>query len=118
MAKTIKFQGEGWLRLEMTVTSGANSGDVVAIGDLVVDCITDADANNKATVMFPAAYATEVAVTGKDASGANVAVNIGDKVYKDGAEINKDATNGKFYGYALASVSSGATATILVARAL
>lgn len=118
MAKTIKYQGEGWLRLEVTVGAGAKSGDVVAISDLVVDCITDADSSNKATAMFPAAYATEVAVTGKDAAGANAAVNIGDKVYKDGVEINKDATNGKFYGYALAGVVAGATTTILVARAM
>lgn len=118
MAKTIKYQGEGWLRLEMTVGAGKKSGDVVAIGELVVDCITDADAANKATAMFPAAYATEVAVTGKDAADANVAVAIGDKLYKDGAVINKDQTNGKFYGYALATVVGGATTTILVARAL
>jgi hypothetical protein len=117
VAKTIKYQGEGWLRLELTVGAGAKSGDVVAISDLVVDCITDADSSNKATAMFPAAYATEVAVTGKDAS-ANAAVAIGDNVYKDGAEINKDATNGKFYGSALAAVVAGATTTILVARAM
>ena len=49
---------------------------------------------------------------------AYVAVALGDKLYKDGSEVNKDATNGKLCGFALGVVSSGGAAVIGVAAVL
>ena len=117
MADNIRFQGEGWLRLEMTAGIGLQSGDVAVIGaGLTVDLITDADAVGVATVMFPCSYVTEHPVVGEDDQG-NAAVNIGDPVYIDGTDINADAAGGVFYGYALGAVLAGATTTIQIARA-
>jgi hypothetical protein len=42
------------------------------------------------------------------------AVALGDILYKDGAEVNKDVTNGVRFGYALGAVESAATTTIEV----
>lgn len=117
MAKNIKFQGQGWLRLELTAGIGLVSGDVAGIGNaLVVDLITDADAAGVATVMLPCSYVVERAVVGADGVG-NAAVAVGDALYLDGAAVNADATNGVFYGYALGAVVAGATTTIQIARA-
>lgn len=117
MSKNIRFFGDGsGVTLKMAVTASASAGDVEVINALVVDLITDADANDEATVRLPCPYVVEVSVTGADDAG-NSAVAIGDKLYNDAGTINKDAVNGVFYGYALETVTSGATATILVARA-
>jgi hypothetical protein len=47
----------------------------------------------------------------------NVAVAVGHAICKDGAEYNRDVTNGKRIGFALGAVASGATTTIMVALA-
>ncbi len=116
MAKNIIFESSGgWLQLELAVAAGIVSGNVVQIVDLTGIAITDRDANGNATVRFPCGYAFETAVTGKNAAGANTAVAIGDKLYKDGTEVNLDSTNGKLCGIALQTVVAGATTTIRVA---
>lgn len=50
-------------------------------------------------------------------NAGNVAVAVGDAIYYDDAEtpaLCKDNTNGVFFGYALAAITSGSTATIPV----
>lgn len=117
MSKNVRYYGDGsGFTMKMAVTANASSGDSEVLNDLVVDLITDADSNDEATVRIPCPYAVEVSVTGADSVG-NAAIAIGEKVYNDAGTINKDATNGVFYGYALEAVSSGATSSILVARA-
>lgn len=55
-------------------------------------------------------------VTGRNEVPTDNAVVYGDKLYIDDAEdqLNKDVTLGKFFGYALGAVTSGATTTIPV----
>ena len=55
-------------------------------------------------------------VTGRNQVPADAAVAVGDKLYIDDAEaqLNKDFTLGKFFGYALGTVTAGATTTIPV----
>lgn len=116
MAKNIIHQGSGWLRLELPVTPGLLSGARTLVGaGLAVDLITDADAAGNATVMFPCPYTVSVPVVGHNGTAA-AAVAVGDPVYMDGANINVNPA-GVLYGYALEAVVSGATTTILVARA-
>ena len=57
-----------------------------------------------------------LAVTGRNETPADEAVAVGDKLYIDAAEaqLNKDFTLGTFFGYALETVTSGATAVIPV----
>jgi predicted RecA/RadA family phage recombinase len=116
MAKNIVFESSGgWLQLELAVAAGIVSGNVVQINDLTGIAITDRDSAGNATVRFPCAYAFETPVTGKNAVPADTAVAIGNKLYKDGTEVNLDASNGKLCGIALGTVVAGATTTIKVA---
>ncbi len=57
-----------------------------------------------------------LAVTARNQVPADDAVAVGDKLYIDDAEaqLNKDGTLGTFFGYALGTVTAGATATIPV----
>lgn len=95
-----------------------DSGDPVRFGELTGIALTDeGDGGNASTdtsVNFGVYVATH-SVRGVDGSG-NSAVADGDKIYYVDADtpvLSKKAT-GRFYGYALAAVSSGATATIEV----
>lgn len=45
---------------------------------------------------------------------AGEAVAVGDKIYLDGTELNKDETNGDFFGIAMEVVSADATTVIKV----
>lgn len=118
MAKNITHQGTGFVQLSLPVSSGVVSGDVVLIGaSLTGLAITDRDSTGYATVRIPCPYTFTTTVTGADASGSS-AVAIGDKLYKDGSEVNKDATNGKLCGIALGTVSSGGSGVIEVAATL
>lgn len=100
------------------VTDGDASGDpILLFGDIPAVLLTDegdgGNADNHATVAINPMWVFDIAVTGANGAG-NSAVAVGDRVYVDGAQINKDVTNGDFYGWALETVSSGATATIRV----
>ncbi len=118
MAKNISKEGAGFVQLYLAVASGVVSGDVVKIGvSLVGVAITDRDSAGYATVRIPCPYTFTTTVTGADGSG-NSAVAIGDKLYKDGTEVNKDVTNGVLCGIALGTVSSGGSGSIEVAALL
>lgn len=117
MAKNIRYSRESDVVLKLAVPNGTKSGEVVAIGSapLIGVAMTDADDSNNASVWLPGiSLVLELPVVGKDGNG-NSAVAIGDSLYLDGAEYNKDSTNGEHIGYALGVVSSGSTDNILVA---
>lgn len=113
MAKNVKYDRGGNIRLDMTVGASQVKDSVILISQMPVYLLEASDANNKAPCILPGTLVAELAVTGANAGG-NSAVAIGDRLYKDGTEVNKDSTNGTLVGYALATVGSGATATIQV----
>jgi hypothetical protein len=106
------------VQVALPVAVGVLSGDVVVVGAALTGlAITDRDSTGYATVRIACPYTFTTTVTGADNAG-NSAVAIGDRLYKDGAEVNKDATNGKLCGLALGVVSSGGSAVIEVAATL
>lgn len=117
MATNIRYDKRSGVRLELTVGASQSSGDVILINEMPVFLLEDSDASNNATVeLIGVSLVVELAVTGANNAG-NIAVAAGHAIYKDGAEFNRDATNGTPIGYALGAVASGATATIQVALA-
>ena len=92
-------------------TGGVTSGQGFMIGELSlvasVDIAEGASGSARTQDVF------DLAVKGADGTG-NAAIAFGDKVYLDGAELNADDANGKFYGHALGAVVSGETTTIPV----
>ncbi len=116
MAKNSRnVSGSGYVRRLLTVTASLASGAIDLISQMPVWAVTAANASDQATVEIIGCHrVVELTVTGADGSG-NSAVAIGDRLYKDGAQVNKDATNGTFIGYALETVSSGGSGAIDVA---
>ncbi len=113
MATNVKYDRGSNVRLDMAVGASQTKGSVILISQMPVFLLEASDASNKAPCILPGSLVAELAVTGADGAG-NSAVAIGDRLYKDGTQINKDVTNGTLVGYALATVTSGATATIQV----
>lgn len=101
-------------QLSVPVPVGTVSGDPVAVGGLPGVALIDrgADTAGEATVKFNGTATLDV--TGEDDAG-NTAIAVGDILYlqSDGT-INADATTGIRFGYALGTVSSGATTGTLV----
>ena len=90
------------------------SGDPVICGQIPGVALTAEDAAGLTTVALDGGW--DLSVKGENAGG-NSAVAVGDILYYEAGQtppINKDATNGVRFGYALAAVTSGATATIAV----
>lgn len=92
------------------------AGDPVRLGEMTGIAIIDegTDVTGETSVNFGPYQATH-SVEGVDGGGAS-AVAVGDRLYytdADSPPINKKNT-GRFYGFALETVGSGATATILV----
>lgn len=113
MATNAKFDRGANLRLDMTVGASQTKGNVILLNQMPVFLLEDSDSSNKALCVLPGTIIVELAVTGADAAG-NAAVAIGHRLYKDGTEVNRDATNGTLFGYALGVVASGATTVIQV----
>ncbi len=116
MATNEVFEPVG--KLSLPVPDGTASGDPILIFDEIpAVALTDegdgGNADNIASVAINPMWVFDIAVLGAN-NGGNVAVAVGDRVYVDGAVINKDVTNGTFYGWALEAVASGATTTIRV----
>jgi hypothetical protein len=115
MANNVRYEKRSAVRLEMAVGAGKVAGAVEFLNDLGLFLLENSDSNNNATVeLIGVGLVVDLAVTGADNVG-NVAVAVGHAIYKDGVQYNRDATNGKKIGYALGTVTSGATATIQVA---
>lgn len=90
------------------------SGDPVLVGQIPGVALTDERADGTTTLTLQGIY--NLSVKGENAAGNN-AVAVGDILYYEAGQtppINKDATNGVRFGYALGAVSSGATTTIPV----
>jgi hypothetical protein len=122
MAKNMRM--EDWTRRAVVVTHPATpaSGDPVRVGTMTGVALTDeGDGGNAATettVDF-GRRSWLLSVKAID-GGGNSAVAVGDKLYYTDADtppISKKDT-GAFFGYAMATVTSGATATIEVAHDL
>lgn len=98
--------------LRLAVASTVVAGDPVAVGNALRGvALTDYDAaDGKASVALEGVY--DLSVTATDDAG-NSAVAIGDRLYTDGTTITKKKS-GKFIGVALATVTTGATATVNV----
>lgn len=116
MAKNITYPGPE-VDLEVTVVSGVVSGSPVMVGGLPGTAIVDRgeETTGKATTKF-STHVADHSVEAKDAEGNN-AVAIGDRLYYDSAEtikLNKDNSNGLFYGWALEAITAGSNDTILV----
>lgn len=118
MATNILYDHGDQLALTPTAHIGAGSnpqsGDPVIVGALPGVALTDQQSDGTNTVKLNGVG--QLSVDGQASSGTATAVSEGDTVYFDSADgqINVDATNGTRYGYALAPVASGSTATIPV----
>lgn len=114
MAKNTVYMWTESLPLECTAPTTPQSGDPVLCGQIPGVALTTEDENGVTTVALNGVF--DLSVKGEGASG-NAAVAVGDILYYEAGQtppINKDSTNGVRFGYALAAVSSGATATIPV----
>ncbi len=98
-------------RIKLPVTADKLSGDWDMVGDLPVVLTRDADSNDEAMCATKGVFDLSVVAQG---AATPVAIAIGDKIYADGSELNKDSTNGKEFGIALGAVTSDETITIPV----
>lgn len=97
----------------LTISGGASSGDPVAVGQITGVSLVDITAGASGAIRRKGV--ATLSVKGVDGSG-NSAVAIGDALYftsGDTPKINKKTT-GVLYGYALAEVTTGSTASISV----
>lgn len=122
MAKNFEQSGEFIEVLESTLTP-VTAGLVVSgeaafwgAGDFLtgVAQTSPGAATEKVSMHTRGVY--RLLVTGRNEVPADNAVAIGDKLYIDDAEaqLNKDVTLGKFFGYALGTVTAGAASIIPV----
>jgi predicted RecA/RadA family phage recombinase len=95
----------------MPVEAGVKSGDPVIIGQIPGVAMIDRRADGTATVDHDGIY--RLKVVGKNKAG-NKKIEIGDIIFKKGAELNVNNEEGVRFGYALEVVESGATTEILV----
>lgn len=115
MATNVVYEKRSAVRVELTVGASKSSGDIEFLNDMPVFLLEDSDSSNLATVeIIGCGLVVDLSVVGADGAG-NVAVAVGDKIFKDGSAYNKDSINGQFIGYALETVTSGSTTTIQVA---
>lgn len=100
--------------LSVAVASPTQSNDPVLSGAMAGVALTDYDASTgEASVQFDGVF--DLSVKGVDGAG-NVAVARGDRLYfvTGDTPVLSKKTSGIFFGYALETVDSGATATIEV----
>jgi len=101
------------LTIAVSHPASPTSGSPVRIGGFCGVAVADKQADGNTTVKI--AGVVSVSVKGVDGAG-NAAVAVGDKLYyvdADTPPVSKKNT-GTFFGYALGSVSSGATETVKV----
>jgi predicted RecA/RadA family phage recombinase len=114
MAKNNVYMWTDSLPLVCTAPATPQSGDPVLAGQIPGVALTSKDSNNVNTVAVNGTF--DLSVKGENNAG-NSAVAVGDILYYEAGQtppINKDSTAGVRFGYALAAVASGATATIPV----
>jgi predicted RecA/RadA family phage recombinase len=95
-------------RLALPVPDGTKSGDPLVIGSLPCVAVVDKGAwtTTDASVQTDGSWSFNVIGAN---SGGNAAIAVGDKLYlQANGTINADS-GGKYFGYALGPVNSGAT---------
>jgi len=104
--------------VELNVGATVNSNDPVVVGDIAGVAQYD-NIDGKAVVDTEGAY--KLSVEANDTTGASSAVSEGQSIYLDDGSgslaantLTPDDTNGKFFGYALESISGGTTKEIEV----
>lgn len=114
MAKNVVYMWTETLPLVCTAPTTPQSGDPVICGQIPGVALTTEDTNGVTTVALDGTF--DLSAKGETTTDAAIAV--GDIAYYDAAatphKINKDATNGVRFGYFMAAVASGATATVPV----
>lgn len=111
MATNAKYADGDVLSVVCTAPTTPASGGPVIFGKMPGVAVTDERTDGTTTVAFKGVHTLSVA--GIDASG-NLAIAAGDILYYtdgDTPKVNVKATGVRF-GYALAAVTSGATASI------
>lgn len=116
MATNTIFSPTKTLSLVCTYPTTPASGDPVLCGQIPgVALIDEGDSvSGETTVALDGVFDLSVKA---EAVGGNSAVAVGDILYYEAGQtppVNKDATNGVRFGYALEAITSGATATINV----
>ncbi|MET9339268.1 DUF2190 family protein [Nonomuraea sp. NPDC003804] len=114
MATNIVYEEGDQIRLVCSQPATPVSGDPVLVGQIPGVALTKEDGDGFTTVKFDGV--ANLSVKGENQSG-NSAVAVGDILYYEAGQtppVNKDATNGVRFGYALGTVGAGATATIPV----
>ena len=112
MATNEVFEPVG--KLSLPVPDGTESGDFVLVfGEIPGVALTDegdgGNGDNVASVAINPKWVFEF-----DVNAAAAAIDVGDRVYVDGAALNDDNVNGTLFGWALEAVANGATTTIRV----
>lgn len=113
MATNMKFPEGRFINGAMSSPTTPNSGDPCLFGQVPGVALIDEDTDGNTTIDTAGVYA--LSVKGIDGSG-NKAVAVGDILYftsGDTPPLSVKATGVRF-GYALAAVTSGSTATINV----
>lgn len=114
MAKNTVYMWTESLPLVCSAPATPQSGDPVICGQIPGVALVHEDSNGVTTVALNGVF--DLVVKGETTTDAAIAV--GDIAYYDTAatphKINKDNTNGVRFGYFMAAVASGATATIPV----
>jgi len=113
MATNEVYADGNQLALAATDPTTPASGDPVVVGQIPGVALLNEQSDGKTTIKMNGVFS--LSVKGVDGSG-NAAVDAGDIIYyvaADTPKLSKKATGVRF-GYALATVGSGATATIQV----
>jgi predicted RecA/RadA family phage recombinase len=113
MAKNRVHAVGNHLSLAATDPTTPASGDPVRVGELPGVALTDERSDGTTSIQTNGVF--NLSVKGVDGSG-NAAVSVGDILYYVDADTPKlsKKTAGHRFGYALATVGSGSTATIAV----
>lgn len=113
MATNEVFENGIHLSVACTDPTTPASGDPVLLGQLPGVCLVSEDADGNATIATRGVF--NLSVKGVD-GGGNSAVAAGDLIYYvtgDTPKLSKK-NSGVRFGYALAAITSGSTATIAV----
>jgi len=115
MAKNLVYNGSDGLPLVCSDPATPASGDPVRYGEKCGVALTAEYADGVTPVDVTPGHCYDLSVKGID-GGGNSAVALGDKIYyvdADTPKLSKKAT-GRLFGYAMAAITSGSTATITV----
>ncbi len=118
MATNLYMEEGRYLTGAATAPATPTSGGPVLLGQIpgVAMGLEGEGGNASAEITIDTKGVYNLSVKGENAGG-NSAVAIGDIIYYEAGQtppLNKDATNGVRFGYALGTVGSGLTATIPV----